>query len=70
MARVTVTLDFPTLTVADLVALVVANDEADSAMNGEPGIEPQFVRGDHVVALWSAGELPLVDVLVEADMVD
>jgi hypothetical protein len=61
MARVTLNLDFPTLTRDDLVALVVANDDAASSVNGEPGIDPQHVRGDHVVALWVTGDLPDVE---------
>lgn len=61
MARVTLNLDFPTLTRADLVALVVANDDAASSVNDEPGIKADFVRGDHVVALWVTGDLPDVE---------
>jgi hypothetical protein len=68
MARVTLTLDFPTLTKDDLVALVVANDDAASSVNGEPGITPEHVRGDHVVALWVTGDLPDVPCEVYATL--
>lgn len=60
MARVTFMMDFPTLTKEDLVALVVANDDAASSVNGEPGIAPEFVRGSDVVSLWAMGDLPNV----------
>lgn len=68
MVRVTMTLEFPTLTQADLIALVVANDDAESAVNGEPGIDPEHVEGSDVVALWVSGNFPDVETLLTSQM--
>lgn len=58
MARVTLTLDFPELTVDQLKELVVMADEA-------PPIDPGVVQGSDVAALYAAGGL--ADVYIEID---
>lgn len=55
MARVQLVIEWPTLSAADLRALVVAHDLQESG--DEPVIETNKVRARDVVMLWARGEL-------------
>lgn len=60
MAKLNIVVDLPTLSRDDVIALVVANDDAMSAVNDEPGIAPEFVKALDVLRLWLMGDFPNV----------
>lgn len=60
MAKLNIVVDLPTLSRDDMIALVVANDDAMSAVNDEPGIAPEFVKALDVLRLWLMGDFPNV----------
>lgn len=63
MAKVTLVIEFPTLTREDLIQLVVAHD--DTYPDQEPPIKPEYVQAKDVILLWASGEFPNVEEIVE-----
>jgi hypothetical protein len=55
MAKVTVTIDIPGVSIADLIKQVVLDDELDCGNNGEHArdtIAPEFVKPHHVLDMF------------------
>ena len=60
MARVKFEIEFPTLTVDDLKALVVANDISDPRTEDGDEIDYHAVTGADVLSLWFSGLWPTI----------
>ena len=70
MARLKFELYLPDLTKQDLIDLVVANDDAESARNNEPGIAPEFVTAIDALRLWLSGDFPNVPEIFEVNVIE